>query len=173
MKLVLCHLLKELWAPNNLRTQGLSHPSLEVSVPVPRCTVTLLSGLGQRKRNWEAKRSFMVGKTQDFQCVPSPWNREELVKNWKLPSAARTSVLPITGDAIDYCIYSRSCFALLSHPKILVQTVCGESMGALPGCSLMEESQWMAHMGTPWGSLSLVSIYLPSHVLCKGHLTSG
>lgn len=93
----------------------------------------------------------MVGKTQDFQCVPSPWNREELVKNWKLPSAARTSVLPITGDAIDYCIYSRSCFALLSHPKILVQTVCGESMGALPGCSLMEESQWMAHMGTPTG----------------------
>lgn len=88
----------------------------------------------------------MVGKNQDFQCAPSPWNREELVKNWKLPSAAITSVLPITGGAIDYCIYCRSCFALLSHPKILVQTVCGESMGALPGCFLMEESQWMAHM---------------------------
>lgn len=48
---VLCHLLKELQAPNNLRTQGLSHPSLGVIVPVPRCTMTLLSNLGQSKRN--------------------------------------------------------------------------------------------------------------------------
>lgn len=43
---------------------------------------------------------------------------------------------------------------------------------ALPGCSLMEESQWMGHTDAPWGTLSLVSIYLPSHVLCQGHLTS-
>lgn len=45
-------------------------------------------------------------------------------------------------------------------------------MTALTGCSLMEESQGMGHTDAPWGTLSLVSIHPPSHILCKGHLTS-
>lgn len=142
----------------------------ESVLPVPRCTVTLLSGLGWRKRNWEAKRTVMVGKKQYFLCVSSLWSESNvLVRNWRLPSAAQPLVLSIRGNAIYYCIYSRSCFALLSHLKILVQMVCGESMRALPGCSLKEESHgW--DTGIPHGEHS---VSCPFIFLCKGHLISG
>lgn len=106
------------------------------AAPVPRCTVTLLSGLGQRERNWEDKRSFTVVQKQDFLCVCSQWSGSKaLVKNWKLPSAAKTLVQPITGDAVYYCAPGPALFGCQIQKSWSRQSVL---------------SLWRPSQGVPW-----------------------
>lgn len=97
----------------------------------------------------------MVGKTQDFLCVSSTWSEKTLMKNlqqpnlWCCPLEEMLFITVFTPGAALLCCHTQ---------KLLVQMVCAESMRALPGCSLMEESQWMGHMGTMGNTQSRVHL---------------
>lgn len=117
MKLVLCCVIYS--KSSELQTISVHRDCLiHHCKSVCLCTAhsDIFQWLGTEKAELRSRKIFYGGENPRFSVC---FFHVEWEDSHEEPSAAKPLVLPIRGDAIYYCIYSRSCFALLSHPKTL------------------------------------------------------